>query len=96
MPAWEGVGGVLPAGPGAAPAPQRQLQPGQGLHHETHHQLPAHEETAQHRSVSVGVVSVSGEFSFGLGSILFSSGLVVIKKKNYTAVFIVSQLENRF
>lgn len=53
MPAWEGVGGVLRAGPGAAPAPQRQLQPGQGLNNEAHHQLPAHEETAQHWSVSV-------------------------------------------
>lgn len=47
----EGVGGVLPAGSGAAPAPQRQLQPGQGLHHETHHQLPAHENSSKCRSV---------------------------------------------
>lgn len=51
MQAWEGIGGVLRAGPAAAPAPQRQLQSGQGLHHETHHQLPAHEETAQLWSV---------------------------------------------
>lgn len=62
MPAWEGVGGVLPAGPGAAPAPQRQLQPGQGLDNEAHHQLPAYEKTSKHWSVSVGVVPVSGEF----------------------------------
>lgn len=48
MSAWEGVRGVLRAGPAAAPAPQCQLQPGQGLNHETHHQLPAHEKTAFH------------------------------------------------
>lgn len=59
MPAWEGVGGVLRAGPTAAPAPQCQLQPGQGLDNEAHHQLPAHEKTAQPRSVSVAVVPVN-------------------------------------
>lgn len=52
MPTWEGVRGVLRAGPGATPAPQCQLQPGQGLDNEAHHQLPAHEETAQYRSVT--------------------------------------------
>lgn len=51
MPAREGVGGVLPAGPGASAGPQRQLQPGQSLHHEAHHQLPADEETSQQWSV---------------------------------------------
>ncbi len=65
MPAWEGVGGVLRAGPGAAPAPQRQLRSGQGFDNEAHHQLPAHEKTAQHWSVSVGVVPVSGQSSLG-------------------------------
>lgn len=60
MPTWEGVRGVLPAGPGASPAPQCQLQPGQGLYNEAHHQLPADEETSQHWSVSVDVKPVSG------------------------------------
>lgn len=53
MPAREGVRGVLRTGPAAAAAPQRQLQPGQGLHHETHHQLPAHEKTSKYGLVSV-------------------------------------------
>lgn len=65
MPTWEGVRGVLRAGPGAPPAPQCQLQPGQGLDNEAHHQLPAHEETAQYRSVTPGVLSVNGEFILG-------------------------------
>lgn len=52
MSARQGVGGVLPAGPGASAAPQCQLQPGQGLHHEAHHQLPAHEEASQQWSVA--------------------------------------------
>lgn len=72
MPAWEGVGGVLRAGPGAAPAPQRQLRPGQGFDNEAHHQLPAHEKTAQHWSVSVGVVPVSGQSSLGHLCMLFN------------------------
>ncbi|CDQ94028.1 unnamed protein product [Oncorhynchus mykiss] len=54
IPEGEGVGGVLRAGPGAAPAPQCHLQPRQGFYHETGHQLPAHEETAEHRSVRWG------------------------------------------
>lgn len=50
----EGVGGVLRAGQPAARTPQRQLRPGQGLHHEADHQLPAHAEPPLHRSVSEG------------------------------------------
>lgn len=76
-PAWEGVGGVLWAGTAATPAPQRQLQPGQGLDNEAHHQLPAHEKTAQHWSVSVVVVPVSGQLSLVL-NLYFFSGLTVI------------------
>lgn len=42
-------GGVLRPGSPAAFTPQRQLPPGQGLHHETGHQLPAHTQAARHR-----------------------------------------------
>lgn len=72
MSTWEGVGGFLRAGPAAAAAPQCQLQPGQGLHHETHHQLPAHEEAAQHWSVSVVVIPVGAQCSVGHGFISLS------------------------
>lgn len=48
MSAGEGVRGLLPAGTGTAPASQYQLQLGQGLPNETHHQLPALEKTSKH------------------------------------------------
>lgn len=56
MPARQGVRGVLRAGPAAASAPQCQLQPGQGLYHEAHHQLPTNEETSKYWLVPVVVV----------------------------------------
>lgn len=44
-------GGVLRPGPPAASAPQHQRSPGQGLHHEARHQLPAHTQAAHHQYV---------------------------------------------
>lgn len=42
----QGVGSVLWAGSPAAPAAHGERAPGQGVHHEADHQLPAHEEAA--------------------------------------------------
>lgn len=49
LPPQQGDRGVLRPGAPAAAAAQRQLAPGQGLHHEAGHQLPAHAQAARHR-----------------------------------------------
>lgn len=49
-------GGVLWAGPSAAVTPQRQLSPGQSLHHETSYQLSAHTQTLQLRYTATQIL----------------------------------------
>lgn len=48
LPPQQGDGSLLRPGAPAAAAAQRHLAPGQGLHHEAGHQLPAHAQAACH------------------------------------------------
>lgn len=51
MPTQQGDGGFLRAGSSAASTLQRQLSPGQSLHHEASYQLPAYTQATRHRHV---------------------------------------------
>lgn len=70
MPSREGVGGFLRVGQAAAHPPQHQLQPGQGLRHEADHQLPAHAESALHRSVAAGGAPTDQSETFNSAAVI--------------------------